>query len=144
MKKKIFSLVMGIFLLFGGLFAFSGCSLVSKDTNKINNNIVMKIGNTNVTKNDLYNAFYTYYQNKLNPQPINGFIDLKERDKNDKTILGHIITYFSKDGTHMKQAEVEGSLRVGTNSSIEKNPYISLGSFRLQVEQNGSLSIIAM
>ena len=87
---------------------------------------------------------YTYYQNKLNPQPINGFIDLKERDKNDKTILGHIITYFSKDGTHMKQAEVEGSLRVGTNSSIEKNPYISLGSFRLQVEQNGSLSIIAM
>lgn len=63
MKKKIFSLVMGIFLLFGGLFAFSGCSLVSKDSNKINNNIVMKIGNTNVTKNDLYNAFYTYYQN---------------------------------------------------------------------------------
>lgn len=95
-------------------------------------------------KTENNSTLYTYYENKLNPQPIKDFIDLTERNENDKTILGHIITYFSKDGTHMKQAEVEGSLNVGTSPSIEQNPYISLGSFRLQIEQNGSLSIMTI
>lgn len=54
---------MGLCLIFSGLFSFSGCSLVKEDQNKINNNVVMKIGNTELTKNDVINAFYTYYQN---------------------------------------------------------------------------------
>lgn len=66
MKKKIFSLVLGIFLIFGGMFAFSGCSVYTPDSEKQNSNVVMKIGETNVTKNDLINAFYTYYQNNSN------------------------------------------------------------------------------
>ena len=41
----------------------------------------------------------------------------------------------------MKQAEVEGSLKVGT---LEKTASISLGNFKLQIESNGSLSIIAI
>ena len=63
MKKKIYSLIMGICLFFAGLFTFSGCSLVSGDETKTGDAVVMKIGDTNVTKNDLVNAFYTYYQN---------------------------------------------------------------------------------
>ncbi len=63
MKKKIYSLIMGICLFFAGVFTFSGCSLVSKESSKVNAEIVMKIGNTSVTKNELINAFYTYYQN---------------------------------------------------------------------------------
>jgi hypothetical protein len=45
------------------VFSFSGCSLVSGGEEKKGEAVVMKIGNTNVTKNDLINAFYTYYQN---------------------------------------------------------------------------------
>lgn len=63
MKKKIYSLIMGICLFFAGVFSFSGCSLVSGSSEKKGEAIVMKIGDTSVTKNDLINAFYTYYQN---------------------------------------------------------------------------------
>ena len=63
MKKKFFSLILGICLIFGGLFAFSGCSLVPTDQDKVNSKVVMKIGEKNVTEADLINAFYTYYQN---------------------------------------------------------------------------------
>lgn len=63
MKKKIFSLLVGICLVFTGLFGFSGCSLVKEDQSKINSNVVMKIGNTELTRADVINAFYTYYNN---------------------------------------------------------------------------------
>lgn len=63
MKKKIFSLLLGICLIFGGLFSFSGCSLAPVDESKVNSQVVMKIGNKNITKGELLNAFYTYYQN---------------------------------------------------------------------------------
>ena len=66
MKKKIFSLILCVCLIFGGLFTFSGCSLVSKNEEKLNSDIMMKIGDTTITKNDLINAFYTYYQNNSN------------------------------------------------------------------------------
>ena len=66
MKKKIFSLILGICLIFGGLFAFSGCSLVPTDQDKVNGKVVMKIGDKNVTEAELINAFYTYYQNNSN------------------------------------------------------------------------------
>lgn len=54
--------------------------------------------------------------------------------------FGIPITYFANDTAYMKQAEIEGSLKVGT---IESTPCISLGSFKLQIESNGSLSIVA-
>lgn len=63
MKKKIFSILLGICLVFSGLMSFSGCSIYTKDNEKVNAEVMMRIGNTNVTKNDLYSAFYTYYQN---------------------------------------------------------------------------------
>jgi len=63
LKKKIYSLLMSICLFFAGLFTFSGCSLVAKNSTNANAEIVMKIGDTKVTKNELVNAFYTYYQN---------------------------------------------------------------------------------
>ncbi len=63
MKKKIFSLLMGICLIFTGLFSFSGCSLVKEDQSKVNAKVVMKVGNTELTEADVINAFYTYYNN---------------------------------------------------------------------------------
>ena len=54
---------MGICLFFAGVFTFSGCSLVSGSSEKKGEAVVMKIGDTNVTRNDLINSFYTYYQN---------------------------------------------------------------------------------
>lgn len=63
MKKKLYSLLLCICLFFGGILSFSGCSIYTKDNEKTNAEVVMKIGETEVTKNDLYSAFYTYYQN---------------------------------------------------------------------------------
>lgn len=63
MKKRIFSILLGICLVFSGLMSFSGCSIYTKDNEKTNASVVMKIGDTEVTKSDLYSAFYTYYQN---------------------------------------------------------------------------------
>lgn len=50
-------------MIFSGMFAFSGCSIMPADEDKVNAKIVMQIGNTKITKNDLTSAFYTYYQN---------------------------------------------------------------------------------
>lgn len=50
-------------MVFGGLFTFSGCSLVPTNPNQVNSNIVMKIGDKSITESELLNAFYTYYQN---------------------------------------------------------------------------------
>ena len=55
--------------------------------------------------------------------------------------LGIPITYFANDTAYMKQAEIEGNLKVGTE---ETTPSISLGKFKLQIESNGSLSIVAI
>lgn len=63
MKKRIFSILLGLCLVFSGLFSFSGCSIYTKDEEKANAEVVMVIGDTKVTKSDLYSAFYTYYQN---------------------------------------------------------------------------------
>ena len=54
---------MGLCLIISGLFSFSGCSLVKEDATKVNSNVVMKIGNTELTKAEVISAFYTYYQN---------------------------------------------------------------------------------
>lgn len=45
------------------LFSFAGCSLVKTDDTVVNSGAVVKIGNTTLTKNDIINAFSTYYQN---------------------------------------------------------------------------------
>lgn len=45
------------------LFSFAGCSLVKTDNTVVNSGAVVKIGNTTLTKNDIINAFSTYYQN---------------------------------------------------------------------------------
>lgn len=63
MKKKIFSLFLGICLIFTGLFSFSGCSLVKEDQDKVNSKVVMKVGDTELTEADVISAFYTYYNN---------------------------------------------------------------------------------
>lgn len=63
MKKKIFGLILCVCMIFSGMFAFSGCSIMPADEDKVNAKVVMQIGNTKITKNDLISAFYTYYQN---------------------------------------------------------------------------------
>ncbi len=63
MKKKIISLVFGIFMSIFSLVSFAGCSLVSSNTDVENNKIVLKVGEKELSKSDIINSFYTYYQN---------------------------------------------------------------------------------
>ena len=89
-------------------------------------------------------TYYDYYKNPdflyKAEEPIYEARAINENFADPEIKFGIPITYFANDTAYMKQAEIEGSLRVGT---IEKTPCISLGNFKLQVESNGSLSIVA-
>ena len=63
MKKKILSFLMGICMCVCSLFSLAGCSLVNEDSTKTNRKEVLKIGDVALTKADIINSFYTYYQN---------------------------------------------------------------------------------
>lgn len=45
------------------LFSLTSCSVVKENTEKVNSKIVMKIGDTEISRGDVVSAFYTYYQN---------------------------------------------------------------------------------
>ena len=88
-------------------------------------------------------TYFDYYKNpdflyKLEePQYEARAIDKDFEDPEIK--FGIAITYFANNTAYMKQAEIEGNLKVGTD---EQTPSISLGRFKLQIESNGSLSIV--
>ncbi len=63
MKKKILSLVMSFCLCICSLFSLAGCSVVSEDKTITNKKEIMKVGDLTLTKADVINSFYTYYQN---------------------------------------------------------------------------------
>lgn len=90
-------------------------------------------------------TYYDYYKNPdflyKAEEPIYEARAINENFVDPEIKFGIPITYFANDTAYMKQAEIEGSLKVGT---IESTPYISLGNFKLQVESNGSLSIVAI
>ena len=87
-------------------------------------------------------TYYDYYKNPdfLSAQykPISS---IGENFADPEIKFGIPITYFANDTAYMKQAEIEGSLKVGAE---EKLSSISLGNFKLQIESNGSLSIVAI
>ena len=63
MKKKLVSLVFGVFMAVFSVFSLAGCSLVSSDNTEKNKKTVVKIGNAELSRLDIMNSFYTYYQN---------------------------------------------------------------------------------
>ena len=63
MKKRIISLVFGIFMSIFSLVSLAGCSLVSSNTDVENKKTVLKVGDKSLSKSDVINSFYTYYQN---------------------------------------------------------------------------------
>ena len=63
MKKKIISLVFGIFMSIFSLVSFAGCSLISSNTDAENKKTVLKVGDKELSKSDIITSFYTYYQN---------------------------------------------------------------------------------
>ena len=63
MKKKIISLVFGIFMSIFSLISFAGCSLISSNNEVEYKKTVLKVGEKELTKSDILNSFYTYYQN---------------------------------------------------------------------------------
>ena len=69
MKKKLLSLVMGICMVFIGMFSLSGCSVVRTNDALKNQKTSIKVGDTTLTRADIVNAFYTYYQNNVKPKP---------------------------------------------------------------------------
>lgn len=90
-------------------------------------------------------TYYDYYKTpEFLSKPNSPAYELRYENKNiedPEVKFGIPITYFANNTAYMKQAEVEGSLKVGT---LEKTASISLGNFKLQIESNGSLSIIAI
>ena len=89
-------------------------------------------------------TYFDYYKNpdflykSEEPQYEARAIDKDFEDPEIK--FGIAITYFANNTAYMKQAEIEGNLKVGTDEQV---PSISLGNFKLQIESNGSLSIVA-
>lgn len=63
MKKKILSLLLTFSLFVISLFSLSGCDLVQKDTVELNKKTSMVVGDSVLTKADIINTFYSYYQN---------------------------------------------------------------------------------
>ena len=90
-------------------------------------------------------TYYDYYKTpEFLSKPNSPSYESRYENKNiedPEVKFGIPITYFANNTAYMKQAEVEGSLKVGT---LEKTASISLGNFKLQIESNGSLSIIAI
>ncbi len=88
--------------------------------------------------------YFDYYKNPdfiyKDEEPLYEARAIGENFEDPEIKFGIPITYFANNTAYMKQAEVEGSLKVGTE---EEAPYISLKNFRIQIEGNGSLSIIA-
>lgn len=95
--------------------------------------------------NDNGVMYYDYYKNpdfiyKVE-SPFYEARAINENFVDPKIKFGVTITYFANDTAYMKKAEVEGDIKVGTKSST---PSISLGGkFKIQIESNGSLSIVA-
>lgn len=89
-------------------------------------------------------TYFDYYKNPdfvyKSEEPLYDARAINENFVDPEIKFGITITYFANNTTYMKQAEIEGSLKVGTN---EATPYISLGNFKIQIESNGSLSIVA-
>lgn len=87
-------------------------------------------------------TYYDYYKNPdfLSAQ-YKPTSSIGENFADPEIKFGIPITYFANDTAYMKQAEIEGNLKVGT---AETTPSISLGKFKLQIESNGSLSIVAI
>ena len=90
------------------------------------------------------NTYYDYYKNPdfiyRQKEPAYDERSINEDFPDAEIKFGITITYFANNTAYMKQAEVEGNLKVGTE---EKTPYISLGNYKIQIESNGSLSILA-
>ena len=88
--------------------------------------------------------YFDYYKNPdfiyKDEEPLYEARAIGENFEDPEIKFGIPITYFANNTAYMKQAEVEGSLKVGTE---EETPYISLKNFRIQIESNGSLSIVA-
>ena len=53
-------------LMIVGLFSFSGCSVVKENTSVKNSKLSVRVGDTELTRSDIINAFYTYYQSNGN------------------------------------------------------------------------------
>lgn len=89
-------------------------------------------------------TYYDYYKNPdflyKKDDPIYEARAIDKNFEDPEIKFGITITRFANDTAYMKQAEIEGNLKVGT---VEQTPSISLGNFKLQVESNGSLSIVA-
>lgn len=109
----------------------------SEPTHKVDNcdYILYQHTDNEVTYYDYYkNPDFLYNQDAITRAINEDFVDPEIK-------FGIPITYFANDTAYMKQAEIEGNLKVGTE---ETTPSISLGKFKLQIESNGSLSIVAI
>ena len=107
MKKKFLSLVMTFCLVIGSLFSFTGCSTVYTDESKLNQKQVLKIGSRTLTKGDVVNSFYTYYQNNSNYFSYYDEATIEESFYS-WTIIREIINQKSKEALYNPETNAEG------------------------------------
>ncbi len=63
MKKKLISLVFGLFMCVFSVFSLASCSTINENSQAKGGKVAVKVGDVELTKNDIANSFYTYYQN---------------------------------------------------------------------------------
>lgn len=66
MKKKILSVLCGIFMFVFSVFLLTSCSMLKINSEKQNSQAVLKVGDVTLTRSDIISSFYTYYQNNSN------------------------------------------------------------------------------
>ncbi len=64
MKKKLISLLTCCLLFVFSIFTLCSCAPVKTDTEKKNGSVAVQIGNISLTKADVINQFYSYYQER--------------------------------------------------------------------------------
>jgi len=60
MKKRILSIFLMLCVMVGSLFMFSGCNLYHDNNKRVNEEVIAKVGDETITRNDL-TTWYNYY-----------------------------------------------------------------------------------
>lgn len=107
MKKKILSLVLGMFMGIISLFSLTSCSIVKTDEEKVNSKPVLQIGDKVLTRGDVINSFYTYYQNNAAYFQYYGS-DVVEESFYQWLIIREVLGDMAKDAVYNKEKNPNG------------------------------------
>lgn len=92
-----------------GLFSFTGCNVVRKKDSVINSKTAVTVGDNKLTKTDIINSFYTYYQSNGNY-----FSNYDEQTIEDSfyswVVIREIVKQKSKEALYDSESNTNGFL----------------------------------